>query len=113
MLKILWDLFPNHPLLVAADFEPLKGVKQVCKPCFGREGANVQILSCDGSIIKENSGPYDNHKKIYQEFVEFNKEADETYQAGVFFAYEACALGFRKGEGILDDGAKFLGHIID
>lgn len=112
ILKILWQLFPNHPLLVPADDKPLQGVKQVCKPCFGREGANVEVIEKDGSLLYKNEGPYANNKKIYQEFIEFNENEGEFYQAGVFFAYEACALGFRKGGLVLNDTAKFLAHIL-
>jgi glutathionylspermidine synthase len=43
LLKILWDLYPNHPLLLESSFEPLEGQKQVKKPIFGREGGNVSI----------------------------------------------------------------------
>jgi len=39
-------------------------------------------------------------------------DKDSYYQAGVFFAYEACGLGFRKGGKILNDISKFVGHII-
>ena len=38
LLKILWDLYPNHPLLLETSFEPLEAQKQVEKPIFGREG---------------------------------------------------------------------------
>jgi glutathionylspermidine synthase len=34
LLKILWDLYPNHPLLLESSFEPLEGKKQVKKPVF-------------------------------------------------------------------------------
>lgn len=112
MLKLLWQLFPSHPLLVKASLTPLQNTKQVCKRAFGREGANIQIIDNDGKILSESKGPYDNHLKVYQEFVEFNKDEVACYQAGVFYAYEACALGFRKGGLILNDEAKFLGHII-
>jgi glutathionylspermidine synthase len=32
--------------------------------------------------------------------------------AGVFFAWEACGLGFRRGGAVIDDMAKFVGHIV-
>jgi glutathionylspermidine synthase len=35
------------------------------------------------------------------------------YQAGVFFAGEACGLGFRKGGKIINNTAQFAGHIIE
>lgn len=112
-MKILWNLYPNHPLLLETSFEPLKNKKQVEKRAFGREGANTKIINADGSIDVENFGPYDGHKAIYQEYVEFPKdEAGNCYQAGVFYSYEACGLGFRKGGKILNNMSKFVGHII-
>nr|WP_228286219.1 glutathionylspermidine synthase family protein [Arcobacter vandammei] len=112
-MKILWDLYPNHPLLLETSFEPLKGKKYVEKRAFGREGANTKIVNADGSIDTETSGDYEGHKAIYQEFVEFPQdEKGNYYQAGVFYAYEACALGFRRGGKILNNMSKFVGHII-
>ncbi|EPZ0226702.1 glutathionylspermidine synthase family protein, partial [Campylobacter coli] len=66
----------------------------------------------DGKTLHENVGPYGNNKAIYQEYVEFNSHDNEYYQAGVFFAYEGCGLGFRKGGLVLDNYSKFVGHII-
>ena len=112
-MKILWDLYPNHPLLLETSFEPLENKKQVEKRCFGREGANTKIINSDGSIDVETSGDYEGHKAIYQEYVELpTDDQGKTYQAGVFFAYEACGLGFRRGEKILNNMSKFVGHII-
>jgi glutathionylspermidine synthase len=113
MMKILCDLFPDSPYLLKTSFEPLNGVKQVEKPVFGREGANTKILDANGSVLIQTDGPYDNYKKIYQEYVEFPKDVKgNKYQAGVFFAYEACGLSFRKGADILDNMSKFVGHVI-
>ncbi len=112
-MKILWDLYPNHPLLLETSFEPLKGKKQVEKRCFGREGANTKIINADGSIDCETHGEYEGHKAIFQEYVELPvDENGNSYQAGVFYAYEASALGFRRGEKILNNMSKFVGHII-
>ena len=112
-MKILWDLFPNHPLLLETDFEPLEGA-HVQKPAFGREGENVIITDEDGEIIDEKDGHYENFMPIYQEFVELNQDdKGGFYHAGVFFAYEGCGLGFRKAvRPIIDDDAKFVGHVI-
>lgn len=112
-MKVLWDLYPNHPLLLETSFEPLEGKKQVEKRCFGREGANTKIINEDGSIDVETDGDYDGHKAIYQEYVELNTDENGvTYQAGVFYAYEASGLGFRRGEKILNNMSKFVGHIV-
>ena len=112
IMKILWELYPNHPLLLETSDEPLKNKAYVKKPVFGREGANVSIFDENSKVIEQSDGDYVNNKFVYQEFVEFNNENNEFYQAGVFFAYEACGLGFRKGGKILDNYAKFVGHII-
>lgn len=112
-MKILWDLYPNHPLLLETSFEPLKGKKQVEKRCFGREGGNTKIINEDGSIDCETQGDYEGHKAIFQEYVELPTDKNgNSYQAGVFYAYEASALGFRRGEKILNNMSKFVGHII-
>ena len=113
-LKILWDLYPNHPLLLKTSFEPLEGKKQVKKPIFGREGGDVAIINSDGSIEEENKDIYANHKMIYQEYVELPKdEKGNYYQAGVFYAWEACGLGYRRGGKILNNMSKFVGHIVE
>ncbi len=113
ILKILSDLYPNHPLLLKTSFQPLQNAAQVKKPLFGREGANVEILNENGEITAKNGGEYANQKFIYQELAQFaTDENGLNYQAGVFFAFEGCALGFRKGGAIIDNFSKFVGHII-
>jgi len=113
MLKILCDLFPDSPYLLHTAFEPLEGIKQVEKAVFGREGANTTIINAEGGIDVQTDGPYDNYKKVYQEYVEFPKDAEgNKYQTGVFFAYEACGMSFRKGSEIMDNMSKFVGHVI-
>lgn len=109
MLKILWDLFPNHPLLLETSYE-LLSKKQVKKHAFGREGESVSILDPNGSIISETKGEYHNYPEIYQEFATLNSHDNSFYQANVFYAYEACALGFRKGDAILNNMSKFVSH---
>ena len=113
MLKILWDLYPDHPLLLESSFEPLERKKQVKKPVFGREGGSVSILDENANDLQSVAGDYDNHKMVYQAYTELPTDAyGQSYQAGVFYAYEACGLGFRKGSKILDNMSKFVGHIV-
>lgn len=113
IMKIMSDLFPDSSYILKTSFEPLEGIKQVEKTVFGREGANTKIIDANGKIVEQIDGPYDNYKKVYQEYVEFNKDAKGAkYQAGVFFAYEACGLSFRKGSEIMDNMSKFVGHVI-
>ncbi len=112
ILKILWDLFPNHPLLLESSYEPLRGKKQVKKVTFGREGANVEILDANGTPLAQKAGDYGNYKPLYQAFCELNEANGAFYQANVFFAFESCGLGFRKGGAIMDNMSKFVAHYI-
>jgi len=113
LLKILWDLYPNHPLLLESSFEPLKSRKQVKKPIFGREGGNVSILDENAQELESAVGEYGNHKMLYQAYTELPTDKEgNSYQAGVFYAYESCGLGFRKGGKILDNMSKFVGHMV-
>lgn len=112
-MKILWDLYPNHPLLLETSFEPLQGIAQVEKKIFGREGANTIIVDENENIIEETEGAYGEFPSIFQEYVEFPTDSKgASYQAGVFYAYEGCGLGFRKGGLILDNASKFVGHVV-
>ena len=110
-MKVLWDLYPNHPLLLETDLEPLEGIAQVEKKIFGREGANTIIVDENENVIEERDGEYGEFASVFQEYVELpTDKKGESYQAGVFFAYEGCGLGFRKGGLILDNYSKFVGH---
>jgi glutathionylspermidine synthase len=110
-MKILWDLYPNHPLLLETSFKPLKGKAQVEKKIFGREGANTKIIDQDNKVMEQRGGEYGEFTSIYQEYVELPKDIrGDSYQAGVFFAYEGCGVAFRRGGLILDNYSKFVGH---
>ncbi len=113
ILKILYDLYPDSPYLLPTDFSPLPGIEQVGKTMFGREGANVRILAADGRDLQGTDGPYAHHKPVYQARARFAQDASgRNYQAGVFYVWEACGLGFRRGGAILDDTSKFVGHMV-
>lgn len=113
IMKVLYELFPDSPYLLETRTEPLQGKKQVSKTMFGREGANVTIHDAAGEILQQTDGEYHRYQNIYQEFAEYPKDAQgNSYQAGVFFAWEACGLGFRRGGEVLDNMSKFVAHRI-
>ncbi|MCY7356442.1 MAG: glutathionylspermidine synthase family protein [Rudanella sp.] len=114
ILKILWELYPNHPLLLRTETTPLLDEPSVEKVLFGREGANVRILEASGEVREEADGDYGDYPKIYQQYAPFPTDsAGHTYQAGVFYAGEPCGLGFRRGGLILDNVAQFVGHVVE
>jgi glutathionylspermidine synthase len=118
IMKYMYDLFPNEPLLLETTLkEPIGrfNYPYVKKVLFGREGANVSIHNAIGIPTEMREGDYANQAAIYQEFATLAQDEDGQYcQAGVFFAFEACGLGFRRSEGrIMDNGAQFLGHLVE
>ena len=114
MLRILWELYPNHSLLLETNLRAISGKTWVEKVFFGREGANVRIVSPVGSTEISTEGEYKTQNTVFQAYTEFVKDnAGNSYQAGVFFVGEACALGYRRGGRILDNKAQFCGHLIE
>ncbi len=119
ILKVLWELYPNHPLLLETSSKPILGKTYVEKVLFGREGANVRIVSPSGTTETSTEGDYFEQNTVFQEYTEFvkdnvgNSQMAFRYQAGVFFVGEACGLGYRRGGKILDNKAQFCGHLIE
>lgn len=113
ILKVLYDLFPDSPYLLETGYEPLRGKKQVAKKMFGREGANTVIYDAAGKVLQSVPGGYDRYRTVYQAFAAYPRDSQgRNYQAGVFFAWEGCGLGFRRGGEVLDNLSKFVAHRI-
>jgi len=118
ILKYLWDLFPDEPTLLEATFkEPIgrTDFPYVQKVFFGREGSNVAIFDSIGLPVEVRNGEYEKQPVVYQALAELARDTSgHYYQAGVFFAYEACGMGFRRGlNRIIDNGAQFIGHVVE
>ena len=112
MLAWLWQNYPHHPLLLETSFTPLTG-KYIAKPFFGREGQNVEVV-VNGESVTHIAGEYDQQPLVYQQFCDFPQDqAGNLYQAGVFWAGEACAIGYRRAEGIITNTSQFLAHILE
>jgi len=110
LLPILHQLNPNAPFILPSFFEQPKAGKWVEKVLMGREGANVRLVDeyQSGTMI----GPYGEQKTVFQAYTPLDQDAaGYYYQAGVFFSYEACGLGFRRSRNkILANDAQFVGH---
>ena len=65
ILPVLWELFPGHPNLLAASFEPGRfATDYVKKPLYSREGANVTIARAGATI--EAGGDYGDEGFVWQ-----------------------------------------------
>lgn len=70
LLPMLWEMFPDHPNLLAAYFaqdEHPQLNHYVTKPLFSREGANIQIVQ-NGQEVARVDGPYGEEGMIVQQF---------------------------------------------
>jgi glutathionylspermidine synthase len=117
ILKYLWDLYPNDPLLLEASLEEPIGRQNypfVQKVILGREGSNVTVYDGIGLPVEVREGEYEGQACVYQAYAELAQDGQGMYyQSGIFFAYEACGLGFRRSpRRIIDNGAQFVGHVV-
>jgi glutathionylspermidine synthase len=64
ILPILWELYPDHPNLLASRFDAPSGGDWVRKPLLGREGGNVTLHQADREI--ETGGAYGKEGFVYQ-----------------------------------------------
>lgn len=69
ILKILWEMFPNHPNLLPCYDSPNGMKAYVKKPLLSREGANVTIIE-NGKLLQATQGEYGQEGFIYQEYFE-------------------------------------------
>lgn len=116
IMKILWDLYPNHYLLLKTSFSPndFKGNAYVQKSFFGREGENVKVFGSPSDVWEANDGDFGHYPSVYQEFIDLPKDRDEEiYQAGIYYTNEAVALSYRRRDGLITDAdSEFIGHYI-
>lgn len=69
ILPILWELYPQHPLLLEAYLdEPHRMTSYLRKPLLSREGANITVVTPGGSHMTE--GPYGNGRFVCQRMVD-------------------------------------------
>ncbi|QBQ42101.1 glutathionylspermidine synthase family protein [Sphingobacterium psychroaquaticum] len=114
ILPILWELFPNHPHLLAAYFEEPDFLKHfVKKPILSREGANVEMYY-DKQMIYATEGEYGEEGYIYQELATLHREDSGFSIIGSWLiGQEPCGISFRESDmPITTDKSRFIPHII-
>ncbi len=114
ILPILWQLFPNHPHLLAAYYtEPNHLQHFVKKPLLSREGANVQMYY-DKRMIYATEGEYGYEGHIYQELANLHREETGFSIIGSWvIGQESCGISFRESDmPITTDKSRFIPHII-
>lgn len=115
ILKMLSDLYPDNNLILKCSETPLKNIKYVTKPIFGREGSDVSIINANGSLEYAESGLYSTQKMIYQEYAELDRDLEgKYYQIGSFMCNESCGIAFRRSNTpIIVNTSEFVGHYVE
>jgi glutathionylspermidine synthase len=117
ILPVLWELYPNHPLLLEAQFitassgwEPAPG--WVRKPLHSREGANITLITADGTKT-ETSGPNTDRMMIDQRlaapvsFADTLRPGTRRYPVlGLWMIDQECG-----GMGIREDSTPITGNL--
>src|SRR4030095_3349733 len=81
LLPILWELFPDHPNLLPAYFEPGRIAGDwVEKPLLSREGANVAIHRATASVAAD--GDYGAEGRIFQAYAPIPHFGDDYMTIG-------------------------------
>jgi glutathionylspermidine synthase len=111
ILPVLWELFPDHPNLLPASFEPGKfATDYVKKPVFSREGANVSIHA--GSRREEAPGEYGAEGYIWQAFHELPRfDGNYTVIGSWIIGDKPAGIGIREDESaITKNTSRFVPH---
>jgi len=114
ILSVLWELFPNHPVLLPCFDDPQKHTGAfVSKPLLGREGQNITIRR-GGNVLQQTADDFGGQRCIHQEFVQSESFDGFLPQLGVWMVGEkAVALGVRETrELILVSDSPFVPHVV-
>jgi glutathionylspermidine synthase len=116
ILPILWELYPNHELLLEAHFDSPGSMRDyIRKPLFSREGANITLVRDNASVVTTD-GPY-HGKQIYQALAPeaIFPDASGAVRHPVLGLWmidqECCGMGIRESSGpITDNLSSFVPH---
>jgi glutathionylspermidine synthase len=117
ILPILWELYPNHELLLESHFvtaasgwQPAPG--WVRKPLHSREGANITLVTADGKTT-QTDGPYTDRLQIDQRlgpdcsFADALSPGTRRYPVlGLWMIDQECG-----GMGIREDATPITGNL--
>jgi glutathionylspermidine synthase len=111
ILPVLWELYPNHELLLEAHFDSPAAMKNyVRKPLMSREGANITLVRDNATIIS-TPGPY-NGKQIYQALAPPAVFDNRHTVLGLWMIdQDCCGMGVRESFGpITGNLSSFVPH---
>ncbi len=114
LLPILWELYPNHPLLLPASFDRHKVLGDyVKKPLLSREGANVEIYK-GGEVIRAD-GTYGEEGFVFQQYTPIpNFDGNFVTIGSWIIGDEPVGIGLREdATEITMNTSRFLPHYFE
>jgi glutathionylspermidine synthase len=111
ILPVLWEMFPDHPNLLPASFEPGRFKTDfVKKPLYSREGANVSITAHGATL--EEPGEYGAEGFIWQGYHELPRfGANYTVIGSWIVGGESAGIGIREDTSpITKNSSRFVPH---
>lgn len=111
ILPLLWEMFPGHPNLLEAGFDPGRFATDfVRKPIYSREGANIAITS--GGRTLEHGGEYGEEGWIWQAYHALPRFGDNHAVIGSWIVGgEPAGIGIREdATPITRDTSRFVPH---
>jgi glutathionylspermidine synthase len=114
VLAVLWELYPDHPNLLPAYFDPKPlGEKYVRKPFYSREGANVEIHGPRGVFAQR--GTYGAEGYVYQAYAPL-PEFDGNYPVigSWVIGADSAGMGIREDVSpVTRNTSRFIPHYFD
>lgn len=116
LLTVLWEMFPNHPNLLAASLNPNDiSTNVVKKPFFSREGANISLTHANQTL--STHGQYGQEGYIYQESKPLPKFSNNQGQdvfaviGSWIVGHSAAGIGIREDSTLITkDTSLFVPH---
>lgn len=111
ILPVLWEMFPDHPNLLPASFEPGRFATDfVKKPLLSREGANVAITA--GGATIEEPGDYGAEGFVWQGYHELARFGPNHTVIGSWVVDgESAGIGIREDTSpITKNSSRFVPH---
>lgn len=113
ILPILWQLFPNHPYLLASYFERKDLTQYAKKPIYSREGANISLVS-NNNLLAQTEGEYGSEGYIFQDLCELpNFDGNFPLIGSWLIGQEPAGIGIRESSSLITDNtSRFIPHLI-
>jgi len=114
LLPVLWELYPEHPNLLPAYWDPHGMRDHVAKPVYGWEGAGVRVQR-GGEVTAADPRHTRGQAEVFQQYVELPDLDGNRPVLGTWVVNgHPAGLGIRESSGLITDThARFLPHSLD